>query len=158
MKSVTIKYRDGKQTVSVRADSCSGEIPAYSNTFYCLFYRNGQQIARVAKSRLLPGYDKVYQKLFGRPNLKRVHGAEEIRLTRYDETHLGGLPQDYVRVWAINGSERDWVIECSDRTILHIMNNDEITRKGTFKKALMKLFPGKKIKVYYPTVHVEEIG
>jgi hypothetical protein len=161
MKAVTIKYRDGKQQIaSIRADECSGELPAYSNTYYCLFYRNGKQIARVAKSRLLPGYDKVYEKLFGRRWLEEVQNAKEIVLSVYDDwqSEIGGYPKDTEEIWSVNGSARNWVIECSGRSVLHIMNNDEIARKGAFKEALAKLFPGKKIKICRPTVHIEEIG
>lgn len=160
MKPVTIKYRDGKhQTVSVKADSCSGEIPAYSDTYYCIFYLDKKQVARVAKSRLLPGYYKEYQRLFGRPWLEKIVNATEIHLTYFDnwESEIGGYLDDTERIWMVNHDSHTWVIECNDRAILHIMNNDEQTFKGEFKTALKGLFPDKKIKVYYPTVKVVEI-
>jgi hypothetical protein len=156
---MVVKYFDEtNRKVTIRADRCSGEIPAHSSTFYCLFYRAGKQVARVAKSQLLPGYYRVYEKLFGRPWLEAVMKTEHITLTEYDENLLDGLPEDYERVWAVNSSLRNWVIECPGRSILHILNNEEIARKGTFKEALLKLFPGKKIKIYYPTVRIEEVG
>jgi hypothetical protein len=160
MKPVTIKYRDGEQRVaSVRADRCSGEIPAYSDTFYCIFYRKGLEVARVAKSRLLPGYYKVWEKLFGRPWLEKVRSAEKILLSKYRdwEDEIEGYPKDTVQVWAVNYDKHTWVIMCENRCILHIMNNDEVTRRGKPREAIKKLFPGKKVTMLQTTVTEVEL-
>lgn len=160
MKPVTIKYRDGKQKiVSLLADRCSGQIPAHSDTYYCLFYLEGAEVGRVAKSRLLPGYYEEYLRLYGRPWLKMVADLTEIHLTAFDnwESEIGGYPDNTERIWVVNNDHKTWVIECEDRSILHITNNDEQTFKGEFKTALKMLFPDKKIKVYYPTVQIVEI-
>lgn len=162
-KPVTIKYRDGhNKIVTVKADSCSGEIPAYSNTYYCLFYRNGvtANVAKVAKNRLLPGYFKVYQKLFGRPWLKKLHDmGDKITLSEYRnwENEIDGYPDDTQTIWQINLNRNEmWVIQCPDRCILHVMNNEEVTRKGESRVALKKLFPDKKVHMLVPmTLAVE---
>ena len=160
MRPVTIKYRDGKQNVvSIKADSCSGVYPAGSHTFYCEFYLHAKHIAKVAESRLLPGYKKVYQKLFGRPWLLQIKEAQRIVLSEYRDydQYIGGLPEDTDTVWQVNHDSHTWVIMAGTgtknvRSILHVMNNDEITRRGDYKTALKKLFPGKKISVMQQTV------
>jgi len=163
LKPVTIKYRDGhNKIVTVKADSCSGEIPAYSNTYYCLFYRDGSNtnVARVAKNRLLPGYYKVYQKLFGRPWLAKLQAMDKIALSEYRdwENEISGYPQDTETIWSINYHRSEmWVIQCPDRCILHVMNNEEITRKGEPREALKKLFPGKKVHLLVPTTVAVEL-
>src|SRR5208337_2500318 len=161
------------KVVTIKADSCSGEIPAYSNTYYCIFclgyeddgtLRRPKQVARVAKSRLLPGYYEVYQKLFGRPWLDKVRKADKIVLSEYRdyESRLSGWPDDTVSVWEVNYSDDMWVIVAGDkkktRAILHIMNNPEITRRGkTGQEAIRKLFPGKKVFLLEPTTVTVEL-
>ena len=160
MNPVTIKYRDGKhQTVTIKADRCSGEVPAYSNTYYCIFYLKGTQVARVAQSRLLPGYYKKYSQLFGRPWLEKITNATEIRLMPFDDgdEKIGGYPNDTERVWTVNDDEHTWVIECAKCAILHVMNNDDQTFKGDFKTALKRMFPNKKVTLYYRVTYVSKV-
>ena len=172
MRPVTIKYRDGhNKIVTIKATSCSGEIPAHSNTYYCLFYlgdepygngmsRRPKQIARVAQSRLLPGYYEVYQKLFGRPWLAKLQAMDKIALSEYRdwENEISGYPQDTETIWSINYHRSEmWVIQCPDRCILHVMNNEEVTRKGAPREALKKLFPGKKVHLLVPTTVAVEL-
>jgi len=159
MNPVTIKYRDGKhQTVTVEADRCSGEVPAHSDTYYCIFYLEGKQVARVAQSRLLPGYYREYQRLFGRPWLEKIANAPEIRLTPYDNWEVEiGHPDDTEQVWMVNDDMHTWVIECAQRVILHIMNNDDQVVNGDFKVALKALFAGKKVALHYPAVNLVEL-
>jgi len=169
MRSVEIKYCDGSEhnhsrVMAVKADSCSGEVPAGSNTSYCLFYLKGVQVARVAKSRLLPGYYDVYTKLFGRPWLQRLKEAKRIFLSEYRDwdSEIGGYPEDTDTIWMVNYDKHTWVISAGAGTkkaryILHVMNNDEITRRGDYKTALKKLFPGKKISVMQQTVTAVDI-
>jgi hypothetical protein len=155
---VTIKYRDGhNKIVSLRADRCSGVIPAYSNTYYWEFYLNGKHVGRVAESRLQPGYKAKASRLYAKPWRDRLAAYTDIRLHERDYNDFDGLPKDAERIWGVNGDRDTWVIECEDRAILHIMNNPEVSKRGEFKAALKKLFPKKPIKVYYPTVTVVEV-
>jgi hypothetical protein len=158
-RPLTIKYRQGGKTVSIQADSSSGEIPAGSNTYYCLFYLNKVQVARVKRDQLLKHSKERYEELFGRPWLKAITEAPSISLTEFQdwENEIGGYPTDAEQIWSINGSKYNWVIQGEDWATLHVVNNEEVTEKGSFSDTLKKLFPDKKIKVYYPTVRVEEI-
>jgi|ERR1035437_3084562 hypothetical protein len=149
--SVEFKYRDGhNKTATIRADSCNG---LYSNnTSYEEFYLKGEKIAQVATIRLLPGYKEKASRLYAKPWRDKLKAYKSIYLHERDSNEFGGLPDDVERVWGVNGSRETWVIECETRSILHIMNNPEVSKKGTFQEALKKLFPGKSIKIYYPTV------
>jgi len=167
MRPVMIKYRDGNKTVTIKADSCSGEIPAYSNTYFCHFYlgdepygngrRRSKEIARVAESNLLPGYKEVYKKLFGRPWMAKIRAYKTIMLSEYHdwENRLDGLPNDAISVWMVNYDMHTWVIVAGDkeksRAILHVMNNAEVTKRGEAKEAIKKLFPGKEVRLVVPT-------
>jgi len=149
------KYRDGhNQVVSLRADRCNSSF--CDNTWYEEFYLKGKRVAQVATVRLLPGYKEKALRLYAKPWRDRLKALTEIHLHERD-TDYGGLPKDAERVWGVNGDRDTWVIECTNRSILHIMNNPEVARRGAFKEALKKLFPGKAIKVYYPTVSVVEV-
>jgi hypothetical protein len=162
-RTVTIKYRDGKKVATVKADSCHGEIPAYSNTYYCVFSLNGQQVARVPRSRLLPKYAKAYEKLFGRPWLDKIRNAERIVLHEYRDWYvrLGGLPDDTVTVWGVNCSSAYWVIVAGSgtkaRAVLHVPNNPEVVRRGDARTAIKNLFPGKKVSLLQPTTVAVEL-
>ena len=163
MRPATIKYREGKRVVTIKADSCHGDIPAGSDTYYCVFSMGGNQVARVPRKRLLPGYDKAYERLFGRPWLDKVRSAERIVLSEYRDydTRLGGLPEDTDSVWMVNHDSHTWVIVAGEgstsRAILHVMNNDEVTRRGESREAIKRLFPGKKVALLQPTVTAVEL-
>lgn len=159
MKSVEIKYRDGRQKVqSLRATDCYGVLPAGSSTIYWVFTLKNGERKQVAKSRLLPGYDAKASLLYGRPWLSKIKNADRIVLSEYRdwESNIGGYPADSNTIWRINYDDHTWVIIAGSgkksRAILHIMNNPEITRRGDYKTALKKLFPGKKISVLQETI------
>ena len=112
----------------------------------------------------MPGYKKVYQKLFGRPWLQTIKDAKRIVLSEYRDydNYIGGLPEDTDTVWQVNHDSHTWVIVAgtntkNQRAILHIMNNDEVTRRGELVEALKKLFPGKKISMLQTTVTEVEL-
>jgi hypothetical protein len=150
------KYRDGhNQVVSLRADRCSGLFT--QNISYEEFYWKGKKVAQVATVRLLPGYKEKASRLYAKPWRDKLKALKEIHLHERDTNDYGGLPKDAERVWGVNGDRDTWVIECAKRSILHIMNNPEVARRGAFKEALKKLFPRKSIKIYYPTVRVVEV-
>ena len=164
-RSVEIKYRNGQQKVqSLRATDCYGELPAGSNTIYWVFTLKNGERQRVAKSRLLPGYDAKASLLYGRPWLVKIKNATSIILSecRDWQTEIGGYPKDTNTIWQINYDHHTWVIMAGSgkksRAILHIMNNPEITRRGDYKTALKKLFPGKKISLLQETITSVEIA
>lgn len=166
MKPVTIKYRDSKGNVlTVKATSCSGEVPAGSNQFYCNFYMEqpGETrpafVAKVWEKRLLPGYLEIYHKLFGRPWKQKLRDMDKITLSEYrDWENELSYPKDTEQVWQINYQRGDmWVVQCTDRTILHVMNNKDVVRRGKFEDAIKKLFSGKKIRLMIPTTTVVEL-
>jgi len=159
MRPMTIKYREGRKTVTIKADSCSGEIPAYSNIYHCNFYdKSKKQIASVPEKNLLPGYYEAYKKLFGRPWMAKIRTAPKIALNEYHgwEDRLSGYPKDTITIWMVNYDQNTWVIVAGDfkttRAILHVMNNPEITKRGvTAQEAIKKLFPGKEVHLLVPT-------
>jgi hypothetical protein len=163
----TIKYKNSKKdTVSIEADSCSGEVPAYSSTFYWIFYlgkdATGRQIqvARTPEKRLLPGYAAQVKQLYGRPWMEKIEEMPKVRLTpwtRY-ESDLGGLPDDTIMVWHINTNRDAWLIEQDSGITLHVMNNEEVFIKGNFREALKQLWPDKSIEIvsYHSTVETIE--
>jgi hypothetical protein len=166
LRPITIKFREGKvlkhsRVVSIKADRCGGVIPAGSSTFYCEFYWQGAKIATVPRSRLVPD-DKAYKKLYGRPWIEELRNADKIVLSDYRdwETEIGGYPDDTNTIWRVNYDQHTWVIFAgtgkTSRVILHVMNNDEVTRKGNYK-AVKKLFPGKKVFMLQTTVTSVEI-
>lgn len=160
---MTIQFKEKGKVVTIKADRCSGEIPAGSNTYYCCFYWQGAQVARVPRTRLVLD-DKAYSKLFGRPWIEKLRQVNEIYLSEYDnwETEIGGYPEDTDTIYMVNHDSHMWVIIAGTgrknaRAILHVMNNEEFTRKGEYQTALKKLFPGKKIsmqKMVYTTVEI----
>lgn len=164
-RSVEIKYRDGRQKVaSLRATDCYGQLPAGSNTMYWVFTLKNGERQSVAKSRLLPGYDAKASRLYGRPWIEKLKKAEKIFLSTYEnwETEIGGFPTDTDTIWQVNYDKHMWVIVAGSgtkkaRAILHVMNNDEITRRGDSNAALRKLFPGKKLFVLQQTTTTVEI-
>ena len=163
MEPVEIKYRDGKwKRTSVMADRCSGEVPAGSNTFYCIFYLDGKQVARVPENRL---DDKaVYSKLFGRPWLQRfLDLPEKVTLSEYYnwEQELD-VPDDTDYVYQINhvGDMFVYIAGCREtaRAVLHIMNNEDVTVYNINRyQAIKALFPDKKVTVMEPSVRAVEL-
>jgi hypothetical protein len=168
MKPITIRYRGKNQKLmSVKADYCHGEIPAYSNTFYWIFELDKKEVARVAESRIVKEDREKATLLYGRPWLLKIENIPNIRLVEGDIFDYN-LPDEAERIWNIAGlSEREyWVIECSDRAVLHVMNNPErvvnwnpttTMRSASFPRALKKLFPGKKIHISFSVTRTEEI-
>lgn len=166
-RDVQIRYRDDKNCVRViRADYCSGIIPAHSRTFYWKFCRGRDdqgkriEVASVPKKSLMPGVEKVVESLYGRPWLRQVFDAEKIVLRAHPDwlDAIRDLPEDAQQVWSIDGtSDSDvWLIECQGRVILHVLNNDEITKKAeTFEEALTKLFPDQPIEIRRVISHIE---
>ena len=155
--SVTFKYRDGhNKVVSLRADYCSGLYT--QGCSYWEFRLKGESAGRVGESRLLPGYKEKASRLYAKPWRDKLKAYDLIRLDERNFNEFDGLPKDAERIWGVNGDRDTWVIECESGSILHIMNNPEVKKTGSFAEALKKLFPGKPIRVYYPTVKVVEIG
>lgn len=163
MRNVKISYSDESGVVhSFYTDYCSGEIPAGSRTlywnFYCgyddrpdLRYPRRRIVARVDEHMLLPESKDKAKRLFGRPWSKKFFDAGKIVLTPYEdcENRSAVLPDDCQQVWEVNHDSDAWVIECPDRAILRIVNNQPKVRRGTFHEALMKLFPRQPIEVNY---------
>ena len=161
MKPITFKYRQGKDIKTIKADSCYGEFPAHSNTYYCNFLLNNVKVARVPESRLLPGFKRKYDKLYGRPWLEDLAALKEITLSAYENwSHeLRGYPDDTSMIWSIDYRRDWWVIVAGDpnknkvRAILHIPNNPEITRRGSNTMiAIKRLFPKQKVVLMQPTI------
>lgn len=157
MKPMSIQYRDGKgKMITIKADSVHGDVPAGSSTLYWVYSLKGKQVARVSERHLSTEEINKTKKLYGRPWLQRFNELKAIDLYRYNdwELDLDGYPDNTEQVWEISElSKREyWLIECSDRIILHIMNNDERTVKGEFEAALKKMFPGKPIAYNLPVI------
>ena len=161
-KPVEIKYRDGKwKDASVMADRCSGEIPAGSHTYYCVFYLDGKQVARVPENRLRD--KEVYKKLLGRPWLQRLQALDKITLTEWDNWQYEfSMDDDTDYVYRIN-HEQDmfvFVAGCREtaRAVLHVMNNEDVVVYNIDRyQAIKALFPDKKVTVMEPTVRAVEL-
>jgi hypothetical protein len=182
-RPITIKYRGaGQKVMSLRADHVTGHSSGNGPTYWDFtlgydgiplrFPEGGlipdsviagasrgkrKLVGSVPESRLLPGELKKVMKLYGRPWLERVMNSDSICLTDTDSAGFGRLPLDTTAVWTIN-HPGSWVIERESGASLHIMNNDEVFKRGkTFAEALKKLFPGKKITIHRPTITHEVI-
>jgi len=157
MKTVLIKYKDSKGIVRLlRADSCSG-VSYGGGPYYCCFYLKGKKIAEILEGKLLPGYIEVYKKLFGRPWREELKNFESIQLFEYDDIDNSRVnpAAENETAYRINHDPDMYVIRRKNSCTLHVLNNEPITRRGDYKTALKKLFPGKPISIFR-MVQVEE--
>lgn len=120
---------------------------------------------KISPKKLAPGekarLDDEWHKA---PYRKKIADLKEISLTEwhdYGDGYWTGKPDGTENIWIINRiPEREAVIfELTDGAVLNIMNNPVREIRGTtFKEALKKLFPKRKITMYVPTVNRVEVA
>ena len=157
----TVKYRVGKEVLEfsyAHGHNGYGGMD-WDGDYYEFTAADGQKL-KIKPNKLAAGEKKrLDDEWHKKPYRDELANLAEITLYERDRNDFDGLPSSTEYVWEIDSvTSHSWIIELTDGVVLHVLNNPEVTIRGTtFARAMRKLFPGKKITVYRPTVHEEVI-